>query len=636
MFKEYSTEAFEKAYTYPGDDLGASWHRNFTFFRLWAPTANEVKILLYHSGTEGQDDLIRIVPMTPDKCGTWTARIDGDLNGIYYTYRVSVNNQIVESCDPYAVATGVNGKRSMVCSLACTNPQGWEHDRTPVTSSNYTDYVIYELHIRDLSSMASSGIKNRGKYLGLAETGTRNKTGESTGLDHIKQLGVTHVHLMPVFDYGSVDEGSPGAAYNWGYDPMNYNVPEGSYSSDPFDGFRRIRELKQTVLALHQNSLGVIMDVVYNHVYHTFEFSMNQIVPGYFSREDENGLLSNGSFCGNDTASERAMVRKYIIDSVNYWADEYHIDGFRFDLVGLLDVHTIQQVIATVRKKHPHVMFYGEGWNMNTQLTKPNIPLAVQANAWMLPNFAFFNDTFRDTLRGSVFDCHQQGFASGALVPKEHLLRCFQGQTNWSGDPCQIVNYISCHDNHTLYDRIAVALPDAHEKELARRSRMAAAFNLLSAGIPFFQAGEELLRSKRMRSGKYTDNSYRASDRINGIKWNRLHDPEVQKTIQFYRSLLALRKKHQLFRLSSSQEVRRSITLLSGAYDTITAFSLKNENNSIIVAFNPSYETAILPLPVGKWDVFVQDDMADSIPLSCISGEAILSPISVFVGISAQ
>ena len=636
MYADYSTEAFEAEYTYSGSDLGATWGPKETFFRLWAPTANEAAVCLYRSGTPGQQDLIKKVPMSADRNGTWVAAVHENLNGIYYTFLVSVNGNTLEACDPYAVTTGVNGKRAMVCDLRSTDPAGWEQDRPPVVSANYTDYAIYELHVRDASSLACSRIKNRGKFLGLTETGTKLRSGLPTGLDHIKQLGVTHVHLMPVYDYGSVDEANPGKSYNWGYDPENFNVPEGSYSTNPFDGFVRVREMKLLVQSLHQNGLGVILDVVYNHVYHTFEFSMNQIVPGYFSRENEQGVLSNGSCCGNDTASERSMVQKYIVDSVNFWADEYHIDGFRFDLVGLLDVNTIQKIITTVRKKHPHVMFYGEGWNLSTQVTKENVPLAVQGNAWMLPGFAFFNDTMRDTLRGSVFDYHLPGYVSGARVPKECMLQCFQGRMSWSCEPNQIVNYISCHDNHTLHDRIAEALPQADEAELAKRSRLAAAFNLLSTGIPFFQAGEEMLRSKKTLSGKYLENSYRSSDRINGIKWNRLKEPEVQKTVRYYQGLLSLRKQHELFRMADSEEVLRCISLLPNAPEELTAFLLKNEKETIIAAFNPTTNAVTLPLPDGKWEVFVENDRSGDAPFFCVSGEATVEALSAFLAVLSK
>ena len=636
MYADYSTDAFEEKYTYTGNDLGVTWSPEKSVFRLWAPTADDVAICLYRSGSPWENDLIDKIPMSPDRNGTWIAAVSENLNGVYYTYLVSVNGTTAEACDPYAVTTGVNGKRAMVCDLRSTNPIGWEEERSPIVPGKYTDYAIYELHVRDASSLASSGIKNRGKFLGLTETGTKNRSGIPTGLDHIKSLGVTHIHLMPVYDFGSVDETNPTKSYNWGYDPENFNVPEGSYATDPYDGFVRVREMKLLVHTLHQNGLGVVLDVVYNHVYHTFEFSMNQIVPGYFSREDSQGNLSNGSCCGNDTASERSMVQKYIVDSVNYWADEYHIDGFRFDLVGLLDVDTIQKIITTVRAKHPHVMFYGEGWNLNTQVTKQAVSLAVQGNAWMLPEFAFFNDTMRDSMRGSVFDYHLPGFVSGANVPKDCLLRCFRGQMHWSNQPNQIVNYISCHDNHTLHDRIAEALPQAEEDELARRSRLAAAFNLLSIGIPFFQAGEEMLRSKKTRFGKYLENSYRSSDRINGIKWSRLKEPEVQKTVRYYQGLLSLRKQHELFRLADSEEVLRCVSLFSDAPEALTAFVLENEKESIIAAFNPTARDVTLPLPDGQWNVFAQGDCASDTPLHAACREATVDALSAFVAILSK
>ena len=636
MYAQYSTEEFENSFTYQGNDLGAHWQPEHTFFRLWAPTAQKISVCLYQTGTPGQDDLIRELPMSYSEKGTWTAVAQGDFNGVYYTYRVCVDGESIEACDPYAVTTGVNGKRAMICDLRSTDPDGWEQDTTPVLSKNYTDYVLCELHVRDLSSLASSGIWNRGKFLGLTETDTKLKSGQPTGIAHLKNLGVTHIHLMPVYDYGSLDEANPGKAYNWGYDPDNFNVPEGSYATNPYDGFTRIRELKQAVQSLHQNGLGVILDVVYNHVYHTFEFSMNQIVPGYFSRVTAEVILSTGSCCGNDTASERSMVRKFIVDSVNYWADEYHIDGFRFDLVGLLDVYTIQQIIATVREKHPYVMFYGEGWDIGTQVTKPDIPLAIQSNSCLLPEFAFFNDTMRDTLRGSVFDYHLPGYVSGAYVPKEELLRCFQGRMSWSCNPSQIVNYVSCHDNHTLFDRIAQALPGANDDENARRSRFAAAFNLLSIGIPFFQAGEEMLRSKKTRYGKRVANSYRSSDRINGIKWNRLKEPEVQKTVQYYHGLLSLRKKHPLFRMTDPELVVRQITLFANTCEEITAFLLNDENETILAAFNPAGYPCDFLLPEGNWQVFVTDDRANDVALLEASGKTIIQPISAFVAILSK
>lgn len=627
MFNMYSSKEFESQYTYLGNDLGVTWAPEHTTFRLWAPTADTVSVHLFQSGTQGTNDRIRTVFMQPSSHGTWTVTVEGDLNGIYYTYVVSRNGETVEAIDPYARAAGVNGARAMVVDLSSTNPVGWEKDCNPNAGLKITDSVIYELHVRDLSSSSGSGIQAKGKYLGLTETGTKTRFGAPTGLDHIKALGVTHLHLLPIFDFGSVDEREQESRqFNWGYDPVNYNVPEGSYSSNPFDGAVRIRELKQTIQTLHRNGISVILDVVYNHVYHTNEFSINRIVPGYFSREH-----SNGSGCGNDTASERTMVRKYIVDSVNYWADEYHIDGFRFDLVGLLDTTTINEIMFTVRKKHPGVIFYGEGWDIPTHVTKPNISLAIQKNASILPGFAFFNDTIRDTMRGSVFDYHAPGYASGAKVEAQKLLDCFMGQTYWTKQPGQIINYVSCHDNHTLHDRIAEALPQADHAELARRCRLAAAFNLLSIGVPFFQAGEEMLRSKKVRPGVYVGNSYHSSDRINSIKWNQLADDEVSMTVEYYRGLIAIRKQYDVFRISNPVKAKESIHLLSDTENGITAFQLTDESSTLICAFNSENKATDITLPAGNWDVLAVSHRAGLLPLETVTEKMVIPPLCAAV-----
>lgn len=636
MFQEYSTPAFEEKFTYTGDDLGCRWTRERTRFRLWAPTAADACVLLYKGGTEGTSDLIKTLPMDADCCGTWVACAEGDWNGVYYTYRVTVGGQSVETIDPYAVSAGINGHRGMILDLESTNPAGWESDTGVENPRNYTDDVIYELHVRDLSADASSGIAAKGKFLGLTETDTATEAGNPTGLSHIRQLGVTHVHLLPIYDFGSVDEAHPDRSYNWGYDPVNYNLPEGSYSTDPRDGATRVRELKQAVLSLHQNGLGVIMDVVYNHVYHTFEFSVNRLVPGYFSRENADGKLSGGSCCGNDTASERSMVRKFIVDSVRFWADEYHLDGFRFDIVGLLDVQTMQEVIASVRKKHPHMLFYGEGWDMPTELTKPDIPLAVQKNAFLVPELGFFNDTIRDTLRGSIFDRTLPGYISGAPTDRQQLLRCFRGEAGWNQSPCQVINYVSCHDDLTLHDRIATALPGASEAELARRSRFAAAFNLLSIGVPFFQAGEELLRSKKNRAGGFDANSYRSPDSVNAIRWGRLKNAEVQKTLRYYRGLLALRRAHSLFRIADAETAKRAISLMEAAAEELAVFRLEDETEIILAAFNPGTGSVPLALPQGSWRVCVTENEAAPEGVAMAQGEALIAPISAFVAILSK
>ena len=376
MSEVFSSAEFEAKYTYTGNDLGAVWTPSETKFRLWAPTADAAQVNLFRSGDALVNDRLKDIPMKRAENGTWVATVPGNLNGIYYTFMVRMGTKIAEACDPYARTTGVNGDRAMVIDLSATNPEGWDQDKDPNADINFTDSFIYELHVRDLSIHPSSGIKNKGKFLGVIETGTKTLSGIPTGLDHIKSLGITHLHLLPVYDYGSVDERHlEKPQFNWGYDPVNFNVPEGSYSTDPFNGAVRVKEMKQMVKGLHDNGISVIMDVVYNHVYDAGTFCFNKLVPMYFSRVNH-GVISNGSGCGNDTATERSMVRKYIVDSVCYWADEYHIDGFRFDLVGLMDVQTINEIVTEVHKRHPNVVFYGEGWSMKTDLTK-DVPLAT-------------------------------------------------------------------------------------------------------------------------------------------------------------------------------------------------------------------------------------------------------------------
>ena len=320
MHGVYSSHEFEEKFTYTGHDLGAIWSPSKTTFRLWAPTAEDVTINFYRSGTPHADDLLFQQHMRSDVNGTWVAERVGDLNGIYYTYLVMVDGHICEACDPYAKTTGVNGERAMILDMSATNPKDWDTDSNPFTGNGITDAVLYELHVRDLSSHRSAHIKNKGKFLGLTHTGTKTKDGNPTGLDHMKALGITHLHLLPVYDFGFTDESRRSPQFNWGYDPVNYNVPEGSYSTDPYNGAVRVKEMKQMVKALHDNGISVVMDVVYNHVYEAMDFCFNKIVPGYFSRVNADGSFSDGSCCGNDTASERSMVRKYIVDSVNYWA----------------------------------------------------------------------------------------------------------------------------------------------------------------------------------------------------------------------------------------------------------------------------------------------------------------------------
>ena len=626
----YSSGEFERKFHYAGNDLGALWSPDKTTFRLWAPTAQRVQVNLYKTGNPDAQDLICQLEMRQDINGTWIAEQPGDYSGVYYTYLVSVNEELVEACDPYARTTGVNGQRAMVIDLDSTDPAGWAQDTDPHAGQKITDAVICELHVRDFSSDPNSGIKNKGKFLGLAETGTTNPEGIPTGLDHFKALGVTHIHLLPSYDYGFTDEALADPQYNWGYDPVNFNVPEGSYATDPYNGAVRVREMKQMVKALHDNGISVIMDVVYTHVYDGETFCFNRIVPGYFSRISADGTWSNGSICGNDTASERSMVRKYIVDSVNYWADEYHIDGFRFDLVGLIDVQTINKIVATVGKKHPNVIFYGEGWDMPTALTKPGVELAIQPNSKKMPGFAFFSETLRDLMRGDIRD-ESPGFAAGAVTPRADLDASFMGMPQWAAQPCQCINYVSCHDNHALFDRIALTAPAACEADRIRMNNLAAAFAILSQGVPFFQSGEEILRSKPDGKGGFDDNSFRSPDSVNAIKWGDLSKEVYRKNADYYRGLLAFRKAHPIVRLTHREEVHAAVHPVHLDDPHAAAYLLTGEDKDIFLVFHAGKEPLSLFLPEGKWDVHICDDRSGTDALCQAEGSLQVPPICAAV-----
>ena len=636
----YSTPEFEVQYTYTGDDLGAVWSKEATVFRVWAPTADSVKVNLYESGTAGTEDLIEQIEMAPDANGTWVVTRMGDLNGVYYTYEVEVDGMVNEACDPYARTTGVNGKRAMVIDLDSTDPEGWAEDRDPHYDGNVTDAVIYELHVRDLSSDLSSGITNTGKFLGLIEEGTVNSQGISTGLDHMKALGITHLHLLPSYDYASVDETDPEAGFNWGYDPVNYNVPEGSYSTDPYHGEVRVKEMKQMIKGLHDNGISVILDVVYNHVYNAEDFCFNKIVPGYFSRITENGVYSNGSYCGNDTASERAMVKKFIVDSVKYWADEYHMDGFRFDLVGLIDTQTINECIAEVHKTHPNVIFYGEGWTMNTQMTKAGYTMTTQPNSTLVPGFAFFSDTIRDALRGPVGNNSENAYLANKGGYTGTIRDAFMGKASWCKSPTQTVNYASCHDNMTLFDRLTQSCPDATQEELVKMNNLAAAIYMTSQGIPFIHAGEEMLRSKPLWSGGFDDNSYKSSDKVNSLKWDNLNDPVYQDTVDYYAGLIAFRKAHPALRMTDAAEVEAKIKPLGGVDFNVVACHIgsgaNGEESEIIAVFNPRREASAVKLPEGQWNICIDAENAGVASLGVAEGEVQVAPISAMVLVKGE
>jgi len=631
----YSSRRFAREFTYTGTDLGVFYRRSQSVFRVWAPTAQKVWLKLYATGSSSEPGAVDLgkYTMTRGDKGTWTVTVPGDLNGVYYTYCVSRHGQTVEACDPYARATGVNGLRAMVLDLRSTDPEDPAFAVNPNPLRSYTDAVLYELHVRDLSIHESAGVKAplRGKYLALTQSGTTTAGGSPTCLDHIKALGVTHVHLLPVYDFGSVNEATLDIPqYNWGYDPLNYNTPEGSYATDPFDGAVRVREMKAAIAALHARGLSVVMDVVYNHVYNENSFCFNQIVPGYFSRHD-----SNGSGCGNDTASERAMVHKFIVESVLYWAREYHIDGFRFDLVGLLDAATINDIVSTVHAQlGKGILFYGEGWSMDTKVPQGTV-MATQLNSYATPGFAYFSDTIRDLLAGR--NGQGLGFVSGKPGLEGKIADCILARPGWSSEPQQIVQYCSCHDNYTLADKLLVSTgrKDVDETVL-RMNKLTAAIYLLSQGIPFIHAGEEFLRQKRRSDGSRCENSYNSPDYVNQLRWDALDAKWSHGLCRYYQGLIALRKAHGALRLPTAAEVSLRVRC-ERAQDGLVLIrvdgtGLPGENSHLLLlAFNAAPAPRMISLPQGNWDVLADALEAGATPLYTLSGRIAIEPVSALV-----
>lgn len=607
---------------YTGNDLGAVYSPKMTRFKVWAPEAESVKLNLYKQG-EG-DNLIDQHIMKKSANGTYVFEKQGDCNGIYYTYTVVNHGEEQEAVDPYTKAAGVNGQRGMVINLAKTNPQGFEMDgyRNP---EHITDAIIYEGSVRDFTMDESSGVFHNGKFLGLTEANTTNHFGEATALDYISGLGVTHVQILPAFDFETVDEKNQKAQYNWGYDPDNYNVPEGSYAVSPYDGAVRIQEMKQMVLALHSRGIGVIMDVVFNHTYRRDDSNLQKIVPGYYYRSDETGY-TNGSGCGNEVASDRPMVQKLIVDSLIYWAKEYHIDGFRFDLMGVLDIDTMNVIAERLKEIRPDVYLYGEGWNGGPSSLAEE-KRAFKASAKKMPGIGMFNDDIRDTIKGSVFYDDHLGFVNGG-THLENALRYgitgavahpqvdydAYGSKPWAKEPGQSINYVSCHDNYTLWDKLSVSCPEASEEKKKAMNRLCAAIVFTSQGVPFIQAGEEFLRSKPLPEKKgFAENSYNMPDAVNSIKWDNIH--EYPDMIAYYKGLMALRKAHPVFRMQSEAEMTQNLCFLSDTPENVVAYLLKGKGaddtpENILVIFNGNDEEILYNLPEGKWKILVDDKTA--------------------------
>lgn len=628
---------------YTENDLGAVYSPKMTRFKVWAPEAESVKLNLYKQG-EG-DNLIEQHIMKKSANGTYVFEKQGDCNGIYYTYTVVNHGEEQEAVDPYTKAAGVNGQRGMVINLEKTNPQGFELDgyRNP---EHITDAIIYEGSVRDFTMDESSGVFHNGKFLGLTEANTTNHFGEATALDYISGLGVTHVQILPAFDFETVDEKNQKAQYNWGYDPDNYNVPEGSYAVSPYDGAVRIQEMKQMVLALHSRGIGVIMDVVFNHTYRRDDSNLQKIVPGYYYRSDETGY-TDGSGCGNEVASDRPMVQKLIVDSLIYWAKEYHIDGFRFDLMGVLDIDTMNVIAERLKEIRPDIYLYGEGWNGGPSSLAEE-KRAFKASAKKMPGIGMFNDDIRDTIKGSVFYDDHLGFVNGG-THLENALRYgitgavahpqvdydAYGSKPWAKEPGQSINYVSCHDNYTLWDKLSVSCPEASEEKKKAMNRLCAAIVFTSQGVPFIQAGEEFLRSKPLPEKKgFAENSYNMPDAVNSIKWDNIH--EYPDMIAYYKGLMELRKAHPVFRMQSEAEMTQNLCFLSDTPENVVAYLLKGKGaddtpENILVIFNGNDEEILYNLPEGKWKILVDDKTAGADGKKIISEKADVEPLSALV-----
>jgi pullulanase len=609
---------YDKYPFYPGNDLGVTYSKEKTIFKVWAPSATEARVYIYKGNTDHQ---VSAEMMRKDKYGVWLFEAKWDLKGYNYGFRTLVDNKWSDIVpDPCTKAVNVNGKRGAIIDLKETNPTGWASDKSPVFN-NKTDAIIYELHVRDASIATNSGIMNKGKFLGLTEAGTKNAEGFSTGLDHLKELGVTHVHLLPLFDFNSIDETKPDVKYNWGYDPLNYNVPEGSYSTNANDPVARIKEFKKLVQTFHKNGLRVVMDVVYNHTALSENSNFNQLVPGYYYRQSKDGKFSNATACGNETASERPMMRKFILESMKYWVQEYHIDGFRIDLMGVHDTETMNLVSKELHKIKPDILLYGEGWTAGAS-PLPDSLRALKSNVSKLDRIAVFSDDIRDGIKGHVFTPEAKGFASGLPGTEESVkfgivAGCKHPQVDYSKvnyskkpyalQPWQTVTYAECHDNHCLYDKLAISAKEATEEERVEMQKLALSIVLTSQGITFLHAGSEFLRTKQG-----VENSFESPDSINAIDWGL--KSKNKYVFEYVKALIKMRKEHPAFRMTTAKQIASNLRFVEGmpagviAY-TINGAAVGDKWKKIFVAFNGTGKDISIRAQPGSYKCFIAGNM---------------------------
>ena len=600
-----------------------------TNFTLWAPTADEVRLMLFDAGDGGH--AYETVSMVSDKEGTWTAKVEKDLIGKFYTFNVKIKDKwLGDTPGINAKAVGVNGKRAAIIDMKATDPEGWAQDKRPALASP-ADAVIYEMHHRDFSIDPSSGIQHKGKFLALTEEGTLSPEKLATGIDHLKELGVTHVHILPSYDYASVDETKLDEnKYNWGYDPQNYNVPDGSYSTDPYNPSIRIKEFKQMVQALHKAGIRIVLDVVYNHTFNTAESNFERTVPGYFYRQMPDGSFADGSACGNETASNRPMMRKYMVESVLHWLNEYHLDGFRFDLMGIHDITTMNEIRKAATAVDPSIIIYGEGWAAKAP-QMPEDSLAMKMNTYRMPGIAAFSDEMRDALRGPFNDNHKGAFLAGLPGGEESIKFGIVGaikhpqvdndsvnysKASWAEQPTQMISYVSCHDDMCLVDRLNVSILGITPQELVKLDKL--------AQTAVFTSGEEVMRDK-----KGVHNSYQSPDSINAIDWKR--KAEYADVFAYYKGLIQLRKNHPAFRMGDAELVRKHLEFLPVEGNNLVAYRLKENANGdawedIIVALNSRKEPAKLVVPEGKYTVVCKDGFINENGLGTLYGSEVLVP----------
>jgi pullulanase len=617
------TKDFDEKFFYEGNDLGVTCSQNQTFFKVWAPTAIKVKVKLRNPDSS----FAEIIKMKREETGTWSAVVNKDLENCLYSFLVLINQEWREAVDPYVKAVTANGELGVIVKLNKT-----KKNKLPLPLfQNPVDAVVYETHIRDFTIDPESGVKNKGLYLGAGELGTKSHNGDLTGLSYLKDIGITHIEVLPIHDFAGVDELDRNNSYNWGYNPVHFNVPEGSYSTDPSNPYTRIIELKQMIDSIHRTGLRVILDVVYNHVYVRENSSFEKIVPGYYFRHNEFGLPSNGTGVGNDIASERNMVRKYILDSVRFWLEEYNVDGFRVDLMGILDIETMNQVRAVCNSFSKEILLIGEGWNLNTPLSSDK--KAIIRNQAKMPEIGQFNDWFRDTIKGSTFNLFDKGFALGNHYYYKAAIEVLLGSIGFKNrdsalfnEPFQSVNYVECHDNHTLWDKLVSCFPDVDDELRLRYHRLATGLVILAQGIPFLHSGQEFLRTKYGEG-----NSFRSPDRINKLDWNR--KTHNLKNVNYIKGLIKIRKTFSCFRLRTADEIRVKICPMDLPSPLIGFIYQNNgEFQEVILYVNPTNAVKKVLVPAGTWyRIADEEDVEVSTKSPIVTGELPINPISLYI-----